>query len=59
MNTKILIYSIPRKTATGLSEWTSPNGISLKKTKFGPACDTIVALPSPQVGGLKTGLYKP
>lgn len=60
-NKKVFIYSIPRHNAeTGIGEWVSDtSGKKLKKTKIGNCKDSIAALYSPQMGGLKTGLYKP
>jgi hypothetical protein len=53
MSKLIFIYSIPRTTATGISEWVSESsGIKLKKTKVGRATDRISALYSTKVGGL-------
>jgi len=50
---KIFIYSIPRKTATGISDWTNDSsGRTLKKVKIGRCKDGIQALYSPKVGGL-------
>lgn len=53
MSKKVLIYSIPRPTATGISDWV--NDISnrkLQKVKVGKCTDSIQALYSPKVGGL-------
>ncbi len=60
MNKKVFIQSIPRQTATLISEWRDPNsGASLNKTKIGDCKDKISALYSPKVGGLLNGLsYK-
>jgi len=60
-NSKVFIYSVPRETATGLSEWiSSSTGKKLKKTKMGHCKDGVQAFYSPQHGGLKNGLsYKP
>lgn len=50
---KIFINSIPRTTATGLSEMKNDvNGKPLKKTKMGQCKDSIRALYNPKVGGL-------
>ena len=57
---KVFIYSIPRETATGISNWRSNvSGKSLRKSKFGDSTDTLVALYSPKHGCLKSGLYNP
>ena len=49
----VFIKSIPRQTATGLSEWVSDtSGKKLYKTKIGRASDKLQALYSAQVGGL-------
>lgn len=49
----VFIKSIPRQTATGISEWTSEaSGKKLYKTKIGRAVDRIMALYSAKVGGL-------
>ena len=60
MNKKVFIQSIPRETATLISEWRDPNsGGKLHKTKIGQCRDKISALYSPRVGGLLNGLsYK-
>ena len=51
---KIFIHSIPRKTATGISDWTNDtSGKSLKKVKIGRCKDTYACLYSSKVGGLK------
>lgn len=50
---KIFIYSIPRPTATNLSEMRDNiSGKPLKKVKMGQCKDTIQALYSPKLGGL-------
>lgn len=60
MNKKIIIYSIPRKSVLGLSDWTSDvSGKSLQKTKFGMSTDNIAPLYSSKIGGLNTGLHEP
>jgi hypothetical protein len=61
MSTKVFIYSIPRQTATKVSDFTSDvSGKKLKKTKIGRATDGVVALYNPRYGGLANGLsYKP
>lgn len=52
MSRKIFIYSIPRATATGVSQFTNDSsGRSLKKVKIGSAKDTFRALYDPKVGG--------
>jgi hypothetical protein len=51
---KIFIHSIPRKTATGISDWTNDtSGRSLRKVKIGRCKDTYACLYSSKVGGLK------
>ena len=53
MSTKVFVYSIPRKTATGISEFTSDvSGKTLGKVKVGRTKDGLQALYSPKVGGL-------
>lgn len=50
---KVFIYSIPRPTASGISDWTNDvTGRKLQKVKVGKCTDTIMALYSPKVGGL-------
>lgn len=50
----VFVYSIPRETATGLSEWVSDtSGKKLKKTKMGRCDDKIMALYDPKLGGLR------
>lgn len=57
---KVFIYSIPRDTATGISDWASDvTGRKLKKTKIGNATDSLSALYSNKTGRLATGLNKP
>lgn len=58
---KIFIYSIPRPTATNLSEMKNDvNGKPLKKVKMGQCKDAIRALYSPKVGGLSNYIsYNP
>lgn len=52
MSRKIFIYSIPKPTATGLSEFKDDNsGKALNKTKMGKCNDGIQALEKPSVGG--------
>lgn len=49
----VFIKSIPRQTATGISEWVSEtSGKRLNKTKVGRAVDRLGALYSAKVGGL-------
>lgn len=49
----VFIKSIPRQTATGISDWVSDtSGKKLHKVKIGRASDKIMALYSPKVGGL-------
>lgn len=54
MSKLIFIRSIPRKTTSGIDEWTSDSsGVKMKKTKVGArAKDRISALFSPKIGGL-------
>jgi hypothetical protein len=53
MSKKVLIYSIPRPTATGISDWTNDvSGKRLQKVKIGRCTDSIQALYSPKIGGL-------
>lgn len=53
MSKLVFIYSIPRNTATGISDWVSDtSGIKLKKTKVGKAKDRLPALYDDKVGGL-------
>lgn len=53
MSKKVFIYTIPRKTATGISEWANDSsGVKMNKTKIGRASDSFMALYSPKVGGL-------
>ena len=57
---KIFIYSIPRKTATGISEFSSEDsGMPLNKTKFGLCTDSIEPLYNVSTGRLNTGLDAP
>lgn len=60
-STKVFIQSIPRETATKISDWTNDSsGKKLKKTKIGRCRDTIMCLYNPKYGGLANGLsYKP
>lgn len=52
-NKKIFIYSVPRPTATGISDWANDSsGKRLQKIKIGRCRDGIQALYSPKVGGL-------
>ncbi len=53
----VFVQSIPRSTATGVSELVNPNsGKKSNKTKMGNCSDSFQALYSPKVGGLATGL---
>jgi hypothetical protein len=53
MSKLVFIMSIPRQTATGISDWVSTSsGLKMKKTKVGRATDSLVALPSQKIGGL-------
>jgi hypothetical protein len=64
MGTKIYIRTIPRDTASKISEFRNINsrgatGRKMNKTKISEKCkDGLQALFSSKVGGLKTGLYK-
>lgn len=60
MSKQVFIKVIPRDTASKIHEVRdSRTGKKLNKTKINDMCkDTIQALWSPKVGGLKTGLYK-
>lgn len=50
---KVFVYSIPRPTASGISDWVSDvTGKKLQKTKVGDCQDSIMAFYSPKVGGL-------
>lgn len=52
-NKKVFIYSIPRPTASGISDWTNDaTGKKLQKTKVGKCTDSIMAFYSPKIGGL-------
>lgn len=52
MSKKVFIYSIPRQTATGVSQFVNDSsGRSLKKVKIGRTRDTLRALYDPKVGG--------
>lgn len=61
MGTKVFIMSVPRETATKISEWRSEtSGKKMNKTKVGNCKTKVQALYSPKVGGLTNGLsYKP
>jgi hypothetical protein len=53
MSKLVFITSIPRATASGISDWvSSASGMKMKKTKVGRSVDFLVALPSQKVGGL-------
>lgn len=53
MSKLIFIKSIPRETATKISDWVSDSsGVKIKKTKIGRASDRLMALYSDKVGGL-------
>lgn len=64
MGTKIFVRTIPRDTASKVSEFRNVNsrgvsGKKMNKTKISEKCkDGFQALYSSKVGGLKTGLYK-
>lgn len=54
MSKLVFVYTIPRTTATGLSEFTNDSsGVKLKKTKMGKCTDWISALYDPKIGGLR------
>lgn len=59
--TLVYIQSIPRGTATKISNWNNfeSSGKPLHKTKIGRCTDKIRAMYSPKVGGLNTGLTEP
>lgn len=61
MGKKVFIQSIPRETATRIEDWINDSsGRRMKKTKIGRCRDSLTALYSAKVGGLKNGLsYKP
>jgi len=53
MSKLIFVQSIPRQTASGISDWVSDSsGIKIKKTKIGRSFDRVACLYSPKVGGL-------
>lgn len=53
MGKKVFITSIPRKTVTGVSNFSDPtSGKNLNKTKIGKCTTRIAALYDPKVGGL-------
>jgi hypothetical protein len=53
MSKLVFIQTIPRPTASGISDWVSDtSGVKLKKTKVGRAKDRLMALYSDKVGGL-------
>lgn len=60
-STKVFIYSIPRETATKVSDFVNDSsGKRMRKTKIGKTRDTFSAFYSPAIGGYKNGLsYKP
>lgn len=61
MGTKVFIKSIPRPTATKISDWTDPNtNRPMQKTKIGDCKTKLTALYNPRYAGLANGLsYKP
>jgi len=60
MGKKVFLMSVPRTTATMISEWRSESGERMNKTKIGDCKDTICALWSSKYAGLANGLsYKP
>lgn len=53
MSKLVFIYSIPRETATKISDWVNDNsGVKLKKVKIGRCNDRFSAAYNPKVGGL-------
>lgn len=61
MGNKVFIQSVPRDTATKISDWRNPaTGEKLNKTKIGDCKDKYCALWSSKYAGLANGLsYKP
>ncbi len=52
-NTLVFVYSVPRKSVLGISEWVNESsGRKLDKTKVGKCATKIRALYNPKVGGL-------
>lgn len=52
MSKLVFVYTIPRPTANGMSQWVSASGVSLKKTKVARSKDRLSALYSTRIGGL-------
>lgn len=53
MSKLIFIKTVPRETATRISDWVSDtSGVKMKKTKVGRANNKVMALYSAKVGGL-------
>lgn len=52
MSKLVFVYTIPRPTANGMSQWVSASGVNLKKTKVGRSKDRLCALYSTRIGGL-------
>jgi len=53
MSKLVFIYSIPRDTATKISDWVNDSsGVKLKKVKVGRCNDRFSAPYNPKVGGL-------
>lgn len=58
-STKVIIKTIPRETASKISEFRNgPNGKKMNRTKLGRCKDTIRAMESIKTGALLTGLDK-
>lgn len=54
---KVFVYTVPRKTATKVSEVVNGKNVRLNQTKITRGCqDTFMALPSIKTGLLNTGL---
>ena len=52
MSKLVFVYGIPRQTATGIDQFSTNAGTSLKKFKVGNTRDTLKCLESPKIGGL-------
>lgn len=60
MKKLVFIYSIPRQSEMGVSDWVNEHGIKINKTKVGKATDSFMALYSSKVGGLANHIsYNP
>lgn len=61
MQKKVFIRTVPRSTATGVSEWVNDaSGKKMQKTKIGERANTtLCCMPSRKLGGLATGLHLP